>query len=522
MPHTKNILTASLSRLGVKYTDYYANKLFNEHPHKYNLYGISSMLSEYNILTTGIKVSDKRSNLDKLEVPFIAHIGHDFIVVFKITKNNVYYQWEDKIIKINKDNFINTWSGITLLIEKNKDSIEPNYTEHKKYFLLKNIQFITCIIAVFILSLLLIFTNRTYNNLGIILIILLNIIGTCIGYILVQKQINTNSNYADKICSLFKKSDCNNILESKAAKFLGIIGWSEIGFGYFVANVIALIIHPELIYIFAIINIMTLPYTIWSVLYQKFKAKQWCPLCLLVQIIFWLIFIIDVLYAFININFIKLDQFIAYLCLYAVSILGTNLLIPKLSTNEKIETITQEINSLKMKDEVFEAYLKKQPHYEINNTNSNILFGNIKSDFVITILTNPHCSPCAVMHKRVKTFLEKNGDNVCLRYIFSSFNKDLDYTGKFLTAVYLQKEKKEAMRILSEWYDKGKYQKEDFFRKYKEININKEVEEEYKKHQIWRKNNGISATPTIFINGYVLPDIYKIEEVAEFIELHIR
>lgn len=78
------------------------------------------------------------------------------------------------------------------------------------------------------------------------------------------------------------------------------------------------------------------------------------------------------------------------------------------------------------------------------------------------------------------------------------------------------------MRILSEWYDKGKYQKEDFFRKYKEININKEVEEEYKKHQIWRKNNGISATPTIFINGYVLPDIYKIEEVAEFIELHIR
>jgi len=359
MPHTKNILTASLSRLGVKYTDYYANKLFNEHPHKYNLYGISSMLSEYNISTTGIKVSDKRSNLDKLEVPFIAHIGHDFIVVFKITKNNVYYQWEDKIIKINKDNFINTWSGITLLIEKNKDSIEPNYTEHKKYFLLKNIQFITCIIAVFILSLLLIFTNRTYNNLGIILIILLNIIGTCIGYILVQKQINTNSNYADKICSLFKKSDCNNILESKAAKFLGIIGWSEIGFGYFVANVIALIIHPELIYIFAIINIMTLPYTIWSVLYQKFKAKQWCPLCLLVQIIFWLIFIIDVLYAFININFIKLDQFIAYLCLYAVSILGTNLLIPKLSTNEKIETITQEINSLKMKDEVFEAYLKK-------------------------------------------------------------------------------------------------------------------------------------------------------------------
>lgn len=49
MTDTKNILTSTLSRLKVKYTDSYANKLFNEHPHKYNLYGISSMLSTYKV-----------------------------------------------------------------------------------------------------------------------------------------------------------------------------------------------------------------------------------------------------------------------------------------------------------------------------------------------------------------------------------------------------------------------------------------------------------------------------------------
>lgn len=36
------------------------------------------------------------------------------------------------------------------------------------------------------------------------------------------------SNYADKLCSLFKKSDCNDILESKDAEIFGAIGWSEI------------------------------------------------------------------------------------------------------------------------------------------------------------------------------------------------------------------------------------------------------------------------------------------------------
>ena len=46
-----------------------------------------------------------------------------------------------------------------------------------------------------------------------------------------------HSLFADKICSLFSKSDCNNVLESNVAKPWGIFGWSEIGLDYFVSNV---------------------------------------------------------------------------------------------------------------------------------------------------------------------------------------------------------------------------------------------------------------------------------------------
>lgn len=522
MTDTKNILTSTLSRLKVKYTDSYANKLFNEHPHKYNLYGISSMLSTYKVSNIGIKVEDKRNNIDKLETPFIAHIGHDFVVVFRINGNNVHYQWEDKIIKINKDDFINIWSGVALLLEAKENSIEPNYLNHKRFIWIKNLKSTICAIAVLILFSLFIFINDIYNNIGILFVVLLNAIGVCISYILVQKQVSTSGNYADKICSLFKKSDCNNILESKAAKFFGIIGWSEIGLGFFLINTITLIINPTLIYTFAIFNIISLPYTVWSILYQKFWAKQWCPLCLLVQLIFLLIFFIDISQNFINYNFISFEQFIIYLCLYILSILGINMLIPHFSTNEKLERTTQEMNALKMKNGVFEACLKNQPYYKVDNNNSKILFGNIESDFIVTILTNPHCSPCADMHKRVEVLLKSNLKKVCLQYIFSSFNKELDYTGKFLTAIYLQKGKEEALRIYDEWYSNGKFDKKEFFSKYDSIHIDNEVEEEYQKHQLWRKDNGISSTPTILINGYLLPDIYKIEEIGEFIELHIQ
>lgn len=68
-----NILTSFLKTLHVKYTSNYAEKLYEEHPHKNNLYGLSKMLEEYGIANVGVRINDK--NIHSLETPFIAHIG---------------------------------------------------------------------------------------------------------------------------------------------------------------------------------------------------------------------------------------------------------------------------------------------------------------------------------------------------------------------------------------------------------------------------------------------------------------
>jgi uncharacterized membrane protein len=75
--------------------------------------------------------------------------------------------------------------------------------------------------------------HNEYTTLSFSLLLLTNLIGIYICYLLVLKQLRIQSRYADKICTLFSKSDCNNVLESDAAKLWGIFGWSEIGLGYF-------------------------------------------------------------------------------------------------------------------------------------------------------------------------------------------------------------------------------------------------------------------------------------------------
>lgn len=44
------------------------------------------------------------------------------------------------------------------------------------------------------------------------------------------------------------------------------------------------------------------------------------------------------------------------------------------------------------------------------------------------------------------------------------------------------------------------------------------VTEELKRHNEWKEINKLSATPTILVNGYLLPEHYQIEDMVEFVD----
>ncbi|MDR0864404.1 MAG: hypothetical protein LBO74_05665, partial [Candidatus Symbiothrix sp.] len=462
----ENVFTSFLKLLGVKHTNEFSNKYFNEHPHKYNLFGLSKMLSDYGIANAGTKIQDKETDLFNIELPFIAHLGSEFVVVYKIDTDKVHYLWNGKNISIPVDDFLQAWTGIILLAEPNSNSIEPGYKEHKKKELLNSIQKYLLLFAGSLLLVLTGIKNSLFTNLGLSLLIILNLLGIYIGYLLVQKQLHIHSKYADKICSLFSKSDCNNVLESKAAKLWGIFGWSEIGLGYFVANVLIFIFLPSFVDWLALLNILALPYSVWSVWYQKFKAKQWCTLCLTVQALLWGIFILNYVFEYIQIPELQIDDLsnlAIVVCIYVIMTLGINIIVPVLSKNRIVKYLRQELNSLKANEDVFKVFLKKQAHYAVNKSDSQILFGDPDAGLRITVLTNPFCNPCAGMHKRIEKFLKDTNDTVYVQYIFSSFDQSLNFANKNLIAAYQNKDTETVKQIFNDWFEKGKTLKEEFF-----------------------------------------------------------
>ncbi|MDR2231957.1 MAG: thioredoxin domain-containing protein [Tannerella sp.] len=544
-----NVFVNFLALLGTRHAELFANQTFNEHHHKNNLYGLSRMLSDYGVQNAATKIEDREQDIFNIECPFVAFFGGDFVVVEKVSPHITLTKGEaishpsgesegavsfirnGKRLIIPVSDFIKSWSGIVLLAETSSASGEPGYAAHHKKELLSIAQKIVLGLACLSLVLYAYFKFNLYTNLGFSLLLLINLLGIYTCYLLVLKQLHVQSRYVDKICTLFSRSDCNNVLESDAAKLFGVFGWSEIGLGYFTANTVILLFLPQLLPWLVVFNILALPYSFWSVWYQKVKARQWCPLCLMVQILLWAIFVINLLFSFINfpdllfhcqLSIVNCQLFTVACCVYAIPILTLCLIIPKLAEGSQVVQLRQEISSIKANEDIFRALLLQQTQYEATASDSQIIFGNPTATLKITILTNPFCNPCARMHARVDKLLKETKGTVCIRYIFSAFNENLEYANRSFIAIYLQKGRETAWQLYSDWFDKGKALEAAFFNDMQLDMTNPAIESEFAKHEAWKEKTQLRATPTIVVNGFKLPDNYKIEDLQYFTESEIE
>jgi uncharacterized membrane protein len=90
--------------------------------------------------------------------------------------------------------------------------------------------------------------------------------------------------------------DCRKVIHSPAGKMFGLLHAADLGVLYFASTLLLLaftVLTPDFYYyalLLAALNLLTLPYTLFSVAYQAFKVGKWCALCLIVQLVFWLEF----------------------------------------------------------------------------------------------------------------------------------------------------------------------------------------------------------------------------------------
>lgn len=325
------LVTDLLAMLRVPYTSAYTRQRFEGMPFK-TLFGVVQLLKEYGVVATGYKLPDL-STVSSLPVPFIAQTDAGLVIVTKIADNTIYYLTQGTPEKMSVPEFESVLTGVVLSVKTITGAREPDYAKHRRMELIGIAKkWLIWILAASLAAYLLVI-NGTWRFPSVWCLAAVDSFGLWLTYMLVQKSLKIKNATADKVCGVLQAGGCDSILKTDASSFFGIFSWSEVGFTYFGVSLVAMLISPATIHWLSLINLCCLPFTVWSIWYQKFRAKHWCTLCVCVQASLWLQFFSYLLGAWQS-PVLPLDWgFFALGATFVFVLLCLNRLLPHFSNN---------------------------------------------------------------------------------------------------------------------------------------------------------------------------------------------
>lgn len=509
------------------------NEILQNHPDYPSLLSINDSLQQWHIDTAAFMAEPEK--LHEIPAPFIAVLNNkDFVTVIQNGETITYKNGTNKkAIRKTKEDFIKEWKGIVLLADKNEQSGDVNYAKEKQKELLQAAKLPLVILLLAAIGLFAMYKSNWH--IGFSLFLLIKLAGTVVVSLLLWYEIDKTNPLLKQICSATKTTNCSAILESKQSKLLGLLSWSEIGFIYFAGGFVFLLfaaavknIQPALSLI-AWLNVLALPYTVFSVYYQWKVAKQWCVLCLAVQILLLSEFAVSI--ATKQLHTLNTAYLIYFLLAALVPAITWFLLKPVLLQAQQQKRTKRQLARLKYDARIFNALLPKQKQIAANANGLGITIGNPNATHTIIKVCNPYCNPCAKAHPKIDALLESN-PNIKVQIIFTATNKEGDIRSlpvKHLLAVDDKGDKALTAKALDDWYMAEPKDYEIFAAKYHINGELKQQNEKVKAMSDWCNKTNIEFTPTFFISlpspkgegqgvrFYQLPDLYSVDDVNYFL-----
>lgn len=511
-----------IKALKVPVTRTSALEYLNSHPNEGSLLAYSETLERFKIENVGVKVEKER--FEELPVPFIAYLhqyGGVFTLVKEVTEHSV--KWLDTqkgLLTTSKEDFLSSWNGIALLVETSSYSGEKDYFRKRKNEVFSSLR----IPGAFILVLLVIgiFSFSAFNTASVFnFLYFLKFIGMIVSGLLLVKSIDSKNDLVNKLCNNGSKVNCQSILDSPAAHITPWLSWSDVGFIYFFGSFISLVACSysgdldtflTFQWLFSVGSIFFSTYSLW---YQGIKSKMWCTLCLGIVSVF-LLEIVSIIFLSSFSPVIELKGLVYVLGGFMVPVIFLLLFKQPFARALEREVLIKKLNKIYTNPAYFKALMENQPFMPTVPENMpTVFFGNPDAENTITIVSNPLCSPCARMHRRLEELVNENANIKC-QVIFLSGENDVG--GHFVRKL-LSLPKDIQFEAMSMWFNRNDKNFEVWNEVYK-----KYPEEEYsyhnqKTHNSWVNYAEVSGTPTLFINGKKKSNDLNISELLVMLPL---
>lgn len=503
---------------GIKITHDSVREFIKSDPDFPSLKSICNLFDNYGIINYALRIDEK--DLIEIDRPFLAHInnkGWKMILVYSLNKGRVLFADSlagKKIMEVKE--FIKLWDGVIIITESGSKTDQTDFSMKRADEVISKELVYFALILIFITILSGLLFNRPDLNekfrLLSISIIFTHILGLVFSILLFRNELKIKSSFTEKLCHITSNTDCEAVTNSRVSKIIGSITWAEIGIVYFSGGLIILSVinRIEAISLIKVLSICSIPYPVFSVLYQWLKIKKWCPLCLLVQsvLMFEFLFLLSTPFAGVNISLFVLASLI-FSTIFIMTMLNKYLIINKSERDDyRIKFL-----KLKREPELFLQELKKSTRIVLPKTDLLLTYGDLRSDIEITAFLSPYCSACSSKFFEINDLIRK-GSQFKIRLILPNMKDEV--TSRLLKQICFYVEtgsKEESLILLEKWYRTDRNLKHTIFNDLEISEACPGFDEMISQNQELFRIGNIQRVPTILVNDFILPQMYTLDEL---------
>lgn len=481
------------------------------HPDYPNLSSLTDTLDELEISYTAF-VTDK-SNYASLQYPMFVHINTPEEEYFTVVKSKT-------VFDTNKNNIRENWDGTTIIIQNpqpGKNGIHEKWW--KKYKSETTTETFLLLSLAMILALVCIFSQSIITS----LLLLLSTIGLIACYSLFKFEIGLDTFVSKALCST--EGSCSKTLSKDQTNLLSKLPLSDIGVIYFTFQIlyglVSMVSDNTIISIYPLVwtTLIATLFVIPSLYVQAFVLKAWCKMCLLVLGVLMLEGVLG--WIFMRNSIKSFESPVQHIGLSAIflSLASFAWLRMKTVLVESYKALENYIDFQKWKRDpfIFFSLLYNQKRLKSVESNYGMRMGNNNPKLLITMACSPYCNPCAATHKVLDTLLRINKDiQIDVKFAFSPQQLDpkINKAMKLILSAY----KKEGGIVLHEWFQRA--EQDAFEKKYVyDETLEEEISKELLQHADWSSQNNIRHTPTLFLNGYQMPQQYNPDDLIPLINI---
>lgn len=513
-------------QLGVKVNDATIKTTLADHPNNGTVLALCDALTEWRIDNVGVRL--EAEDLPNVKIPSLTMMkNRSFVVLGEVNDGQVHYLdmnqgWQSEKL----EDFVQKWIGITILATVNVNSGEKDYELNRKQAFIDGLRWPFMLVALLILVMVSIATGfNIYNDtLSTWLpLLLVKTLGIGVGALLIIEHLDKHNPVVMKLCGFSTITSCQEVTESPAGTLFGWLSMAEVGLFYFIGSTLTLTFALTsssgdlltVLLFLALLNITTLPYSLFSIAYQAIVVKKYCPLCVSAMVLFWMEFIIFISMLNFSLPTISMTAVSMILWGFLLPILVWLGFRPSLMNSRKLPALQKTLNIFKGNPQIFNALLSNEKAVDTTPLAGDLVLGDPKSPINIIMISSPYCRYCTpafnALEKLINEFPE--GVRVMVRVLdggkrdisrrLVSFSDNTELAAQALHAWYVQKNK-DPDNWMQQFVDVETVDEATVEKRLDEINA-------------WCKANEITGTPMFFVNGRKFPLILQITDVKYYL-----